>query len=142
MRPPLVNYTTEREYRSHYETHYCHVHIYTFDGVRVYFPKQQFDDAFFESANRKARDKTIFSRQRAERIDWIAAALRDPQAEHYVGWDRGRKTYRYDRRVTIVWGDYVVVLNISRKKGSATFITAYVAGKHTIQKIRRNPRWV
>ena len=61
MPPPLVHYANEAEYRQHYERCYCHVVIHTFDGLRVYFPKQQFEDAFFESANRQARDKSVFS---------------------------------------------------------------------------------
>ena len=55
MPPALVCYATEAEYRRHYEQRYCQTVIYTFDRLRVHFPKQQFDDAFFESANRKAR---------------------------------------------------------------------------------------
>jgi hypothetical protein len=107
----------------------------------VYFPKQQFDDAFFESANRRARDKSVFSLARAERIDWIRAALEDPKAELYQGWDRDRKVIDRDRRITVVYGNYVVVLLVRRNRNSATFITAYVAEANTIQKIRNSPRW-
>lgn len=141
MPPPLVHYTTEKEYRDHYERCYCRAVINTFDGLRVYFPKQQFDDAFFESANRQAQDKSIFSMTRAERIDWIRAALADPQAELYQGWDRKKKVIARDRRITLVYGNYVVVLMVRGKPRSATFITAYVADPKTIQKIRSHPRW-
>lgn len=142
MPPALVYYATVAEYRQHYETHYCRATIYTFDKLRVYFPKQQFDDAFFESANRRARDKSIFSRVRAERIDWIAAALQDSAAELYVGWDRDAKRYDYGRRITLIYGDYVIILRINRAKQTATFITAYVADPSTLNQIRVNPRWV
>lgn len=141
MPPPLVHYTTEKEYRDHYERSYCRAVINTFDGLRVYFPRQQFDDAFFESANRRARDKSVFSLARAERIDWIRAALEDPKAELYQGWDRDRKVIDRDRRITLVYGNYVVVLLIRRNRNAATFITAYVADASTIQKIRGGPRW-
>lgn len=141
MPPALVHYSTEQEYRDHYERCYCDVKISTFDGLRVYFPKHQFDDAFFESANRRARDKSVFSLARAERIDWIRAALEDPKAELYQGWDRDRKVTDRDRRITLVYGNYVVVLLVRRKQNSATFITAYVAGASTLQKIRSSPRW-
>ncbi len=141
MPPALVHYSTEQEYRDHYQRCYCNVKISTFDGLRVYFPQQQFDDAFFESANRRARDKSVFSLARAERIDWIRAALEDPKAELYQGWDRDRKVIDRDRRITLVYGNYVVVLLVRRNRNSATFITAYVAGASTISKIRNGPRW-
>ena len=141
MPPALVHYSTEQAYRDHYERCYCRTEIKTFDGLRVYFPKQQFDDAFFESADRRARDKSVFSRDRAERIDWIRAALEDAKAELYQGWDRDRKVTDRDRRIALVYNTYVVVLLVRRKRNSATFITAYVAGASTIQKIRSSPRW-
>jgi len=141
MPPALIPYKTEAEYRRHYETHYCKVTIHTFDGIRVYFPKQQFDEAFYESANRRARDKSLFSWRRAERIDWIRAALEDPTAELYVGWDRNKKKLNPGRRVALVYQNYVVILRMNIKRKRATFITAYVAGPTTIAKIRNGPRW-
>ena len=141
MPPSLVFYDTEEEYQQHYETHYCHKIIHTFDKVRVYFPKRTFAHAFYESANRRARDKSVFSRMRAERIDWIKIALNDPTAELYAGWLRDKKQYTHNRRVTVIYGDYVIVLRWNVKKGSTTFITAYVAQGTTISKIRRSPKW-
>ena len=141
MPPALVHYITEAEYRTHYERCYCRVVIHTFDGMRVYFPKQQFDDAFFESANRKARDKSVFALERAERIDWIRAAVEDPTAELYQGWDRDRKVIVPGRRIALVFDNYVVVLQVYNERSAATFITAYVASSDTIRKIRGNPRW-
>jgi hypothetical protein len=58
MPPDLVYYATVDEYHAHYESRYCRAIIYTFDGIRVFFPKHQFYDAFFESVNRKKRDKS------------------------------------------------------------------------------------
>jgi hypothetical protein len=142
MPPDLVYYGTVDEYRAHYERCYCQSMIYTFDGIRVFFPKQQFDDAFFESVNRKKRDKSQFSQQRAERIDWIRAALMDRTAELYVGWDREKKKTDPNRRVTLIYGNYVVILNINPTRTKATFITAYVATAITIAKIRSGDRWV
>lgn len=140
--PQLVHYSSVDQYRQHYEIHYCKAQIYTFDGLRVYFPKQQFEDAFFESASRRRRDKSVFSWQRAERIDWIKAALQDSSADLFVGWDRDKKAYVFKRRVYIVYGNYVVVLSVAKNKKATTFITAYVADETTIQKIRSGPRWV
>jgi len=141
MPPQLIHYATEVEYRQHYETNYCRKVIYAFGGMRVFFPKKQFDDAFYESANRRARDKSMFSLQRAERIDWIRAALQDRTADIFAGWDRNKKGVNRRRRVTIAFGDYVVILQVNPKRSSATFVTAYVASPATIQKIRGGPRW-
>ncbi len=142
MPPQLVNYITEAEYRQHYESMYCRRVHHTFDGFRVFFSKQQFNDAFYESANRKARDKSVFARQRAERIDWIGTALREVTSELYAGWDRDKKQINRARRVCLVYGDYVVVLQVNQAKLTAIFITAYIADQHTIESIRQNPRWV
>ena len=141
MPPPLVHYSSEVEYRRHYETRYCRTVIHSFDGIRVYFPKRQFDHAFFGSADRKARDKSLFSRPRAQRIDWIRAALEDPAAELFVGWDRDKKRLNPRRRVTVIYGNYVIVLSLKRLGTAATFITAYLATPHTLRKIRSGPRW-
>ena len=141
MPPRLIHYATEAEYRQHYEQHYCRATVYTFDGMRVYFSRQQFDDAFFESARRRARDKSVFSHTRAERIDWIRAALQDNTAELYAGWDRDKKVIDRKRRVTVVYGNYVVVIQLNVKRSTANFITAFVADAQTLTKIRRQPRW-
>ena len=141
MPPPLVRYATEAEYRDHYEREYCRAVIRTFDGLRVFFPKRQFDHAFFESANRRARDKSAFSWARAERIDWAKAALQDAAAQQFAGWHRGRKRHDLRRRVTVAYGNYVVVLKVDRARGRATFITAYQAEASTIRKICSGPRW-
>jgi hypothetical protein len=142
MSPALIKYATEYDYRLHYQRFYCDSRVTTFDGLRVYFPRSGFDHAFFESADRRRADKSIFSRERAERIDWIAAALQDGAAELYVGWDNRRRVPLPDRRVTVVYGDYVVVLQLQLAKGSATFITAFVATARALEKIRTSPKWV
>ncbi len=86
--PPLVRYESEAQYRKHFEQAYCSGEILTFDNMPVRFKKLDFDHAFYES--RKTKDDT-FSLKRAERIDWIKAALEDPNSERYVGWDNKRK---------------------------------------------------
>ena len=134
--PPLVLYATPDEYRRHFVRVYCRRAVVTFDGLDVRFRQEQFDHAFFESVQTK--DDT-FSKKRAERIDWIAAALQDGTAELYVGWDNTKKKLTPGRRVCIVFGDYVVVIRIAGHS-KAFFITAYVADQGTLAKIRSGPR--
>jgi len=136
--PPLVQYKTKAQYRAHFERAYCEGKIVTFDGIPVRFKKQDFDHAFYES--RTAKDDT-FSGSRAERIDWIKATLEDPKSERFVGWDNRRKRYDRRRRVTLVMGNYVVVIGIS-SKGNGRFITAFLADSgRTVRMIRQNPKW-
>lgn len=134
--PPLVQYSSEQQYRTHFERVYCRGAIATFDGVAVRFRKTQFFHCFFESL--VAKDDT-FSQKRAERVDWIKATLQDPTAELRVGWDNQKKRPAKDRRVAIVRGNYVVIIRLRGRK--ADFVTAFVAEGRSIAKIRTNPLW-
>ncbi len=144
--PPLLRLASEIEYRQVFEREYCHSPIVTFDGIPVRFRRRQFDHCFFESTNRDGV-KNQFSALRSERILWIKAALQDPTSERYYGWDRDRQRYERSRRVTVVMGNYVVVISLTGTE-TADFITAYVADtvgyngrKSTIDKIRSGPKW-
>lgn len=144
--PPLVRYPSEDEYRRHFEHVYCREPIVTFDGIKVRFRKDQFKHSFYESSRRNAI-KDQFSVPRAERIDWIKAALEDPASERYVGWDNRKKRYDKKRRVAIVMGNYVVIIRL-KNASSAFFVTAFVADTlttptphSTIDQIRKGPKW-
>ncbi|MGR3319956.1 MAG: hypothetical protein ACUZ8O_15925 [Candidatus Anammoxibacter sp.] len=144
--PSLINYRAEAEYRLHFERVYCKGTIEIFDGISVRFRKNMFNHCFFESS-RRDKNKDLFSIKRAERIDWIKAALLDSKSGRYIGWDGNRKSYSKSRRVTIVMENYVVVIQLIGEK-KANFVTAYMAdikgrdgGFSTIEKIRRGPKW-
>jgi hypothetical protein len=133
-------YATEREYKNHYERVYCRGPIHTFDGIDVWFRKDQFEHCFYESSKRDDV-KDYFSRKRAERIDWIQAALQDPLSDLYLGWDKKQKRFVKKRRVALVQVDYVVVIEFKNEL-KADFITAFVADTpHTLQQIQSSPRW-
>lgn len=139
--PPLVFYRTILEYRTHYENVYCRSTVTTFDGICVRFRRDRFEHCFYESTQRN-QVKDLFSKQRAERIDWIKAALQDPHAELYIGWDGKKKRIDRNHRVALVVGDYVVVIRLRGNK-TAHFVTAYVADSlATLAKIKRSPKWV
>lgn len=138
--PPLLKLADEAAYRARFEALYCAGPIITFDGVAVRFRKSDFAHCFFESTHRD-QVKDAFSPQRAERMEWVAVALQDAGADRFVGWDRRTKSYRKDRRVTLVCGDYVVVIAILTAT-EGQFITAYVADSpSTLSKIKRSPKW-
>jgi hypothetical protein len=138
--PPLLNLADEAAYRARFEAIYCAGAVTTFDGITVRFQKRDFDHCFFESSQRN-RIKDSFSQLRAERLEWIAVALQDAAADRFQGWDRDTKTYDKTRRVTLVCGDYVVVIGLTGAK-SARFITAYVADTpSSLAKLKTSPKW-
>jgi hypothetical protein len=100
-----------------------------------------FDHCFYESANRYAKDKSILSYTRLEKIYWIKDALTDPNAILKVGWDSKKKSYNKSRRVTLVKGNYVVVIVIFAIQ-KARFITAYeVNDEDNLSKIMNSPNF-
>jgi len=141
--PAKVNYPTEDEYRRHFERVYCNEPILAFDGILVRFRKDDFDHCMYESTHRDGV-KDQFSKERSERIDWIKATLENPAAELYQGWDSKRKCYLADRRVSVVYEEFVVVIQIlGNPRGSlrARFITAFLAD-NSIDRIKKGPKWV
>jgi len=138
--PPLVQYATEQEYREHFERVYCSGPIETHDGIKVRFRKHRFGHDFFEQSRRDGI-KDVFSRKRAERIDWIRAALEDTGAVFYAGWDKKHHRVDHSHRVVVVVNDYVVVIRLTGAK-KAEFVTAFVADNpHTLAKITGGAKW-
>lgn len=140
--PRLLEYETEAEYRAHYNSVYCKGEITSFDGIVVYFRANKFDHAFFESTLRDGR-KDKFSFARAQRLDWIKATLEHPEADLYMGWDKWKRRYDPSRRVSVIYEDFVVVIEIRQtkaKKLKGNFVTCYKAD-NSIDKIRSSPEW-
>jgi hypothetical protein len=138
--PSLLQLNSKEEYRTQWETHYCKQPIYTFDEIRVWFRKEDFDHAFYESVKTKT-SKDVFSMKRAERLHWIKIAIQDSSSERYAGWDNKKKRCDHSRRVTIVMGNFVVVIALLLKKvNEARFITRN-GRPSTIELIRSGPMW-
>lgn len=140
MPPPLLHLADEAAYRQHYVANYCTGAIMTHDGIPVYFDPWKFGHAFFETVITK--DDT-FSPIRAQRMDWIRLTLQDAGADRFQGWNKATKTYEPHRRVEVVHEDFVVVLQISRKRNGrlkAKFVTCYQAD-NSIGLIRQSPQW-
>lgn len=143
--PPLVCYEKTEDYKRYYISQYCREKIFTFDGIRVFFRQERFAHAFYEATARDGK-KDVFSRERAERIDWIKSTLENPKADMYQGWDKRKYTYDESRRISVVYEDFVVIMDIT-KRGldksplESKFITAYPADRFAMKKIRTAPRW-
>ncbi len=138
--PPLLDLKSPDEYRKYFEKNYCNQEVYTFDKIRVLFPKGSFDHAFYSSSSRRDQKKDVFSRERAERMPWIKAALEDASAELYFGWDNKRKCVVTNRRVAIVVRDYAVIIQ-TKSADKAFFISAFIANQRALNMIRLNPKW-
>ncbi|MFM8739943.1 MAG: hypothetical protein ACKOC0_07025 [Cytophagales bacterium] len=135
---------TEAELRQLWRDEYCDVTkpIYTFDNVLVKFFEDMFDHAFYESDNRKERDKSILSLNRLEKMLWIKDTLTDPEAILKQGWDRDKKEYDNGRRVALVKENYVVIIRFTGLL-KAKFITAYeLQVDENIHNIMDSPDWI
>lgn len=127
---------SEEKLRELWRIEYCEQSVYTFDHVRVRFYEDMFDHAFYESKDRKRKDKSILSYNRLEKIYWIKATLQDENAILKKGWDNQRKAYFKDRRVAIVKGNYVVIIRFTGVL-KAKFVTAFE--KEDISNILSGP---
>ncbi|NCC74267.1 MAG: hypothetical protein EOM06_12825 [Sphingobacteriia bacterium] len=138
IKPHLMS---EEEFRKIWNEEYCEKQIFTFDGIRVFFYSDMFDHCFYESSSRIRKDKSILSFNRLEKIYWIKDALLDPDTIKKKGWDSKNKNYDDTRRVTLVKGNYIVVILIFASK-KARFVTAYeVNEKENLKKIMDSPDW-
>lgn len=140
--PLKIIYATPDEYRRHFERVYCRGPIITFDGIPVWFRKQDFDHCMYESSHRN-RVKDVFSRDRAERIDWIGSTLINPRAELYQGWDKKRHHIDSNYRVAVTYETFVVIIRVwlvGKGQLKADFITAFLAD-NSIGKIKAMPKW-
>lgn len=121
---------------------YCDGQVITiYGGIIVRFYEDTFEHAFYESERGRGIKKTIFATLRAERIHWIKDALLDENAVHKQGWDSKRGKLNPKRRVTIVQGNYIVVID-HIGIATAKFITAYLVDNPTkLTKILEAPNW-
>lgn len=132
---------SEEELRKLWDEEYCCKDIYTFDGILVQFFRNMFDHCFYESSDFKKKDKSILSLNRLEKMLWIKDCLQDPDAVMRKGWNKGTKSYDDDRRLTLVKGNYIVVILVFNSK-KARFVTAYeVNDDHNLEAIKNAPVW-
>jgi len=124
------------DFRQIWKEQYCAEPIETFDGVMVSFYEDMFDHVFFESDSNKPGDKSILSLNRLEKILWIKSALQDPDAVLKTGWDKSTKSYFDNRRISIVKGNFVVVIRFTGFL-KAKLVTAYE--KNDIENIMQSP---
>lgn len=139
--PPFLQLPSENAYRQHFEMHFVNGGpIVTYDGIQVRFFNEGFDHAFYRDSSRTANDKAVFDFDRAERMPWISAVLKDVNAEVY------RRVMRRGqiRRIALMPSDrYVVIIQLKIKNQVvARFITAYVVDSSSaLLKMRSNPKW-
>jgi hypothetical protein len=139
--PELLKLASLAIYQGYFNATYCLKPLVTHDGISVRFRKSDFNHRAYENSNRYGY-KDPFSQQRAERLGWIRAALQDPNLVLYAGWDKDKRRYFHDKRVTIMIDDFVVVIRL-KSATEATFVTCYVADNpDTKAKILSSPKWI
>ena len=134
---PFVQYDTPEEYHQHFCQQYCNPDslVTTFDSISVTFRPDDFYHAFF-----RGKPKAQFSQDRALRINWIREALSDSSAKLYLGWDKFGRRYTDRRRVCLVGGNYVTVIELfGGTRGR--FVTAFIADPWIVPQIRQSPEW-
>lgn len=142
MYKELLLLDTQAEYKKIYEDEYCNQDVFTHDGICVKFRRDRFEHAFFTSASRRKRDKSIFSIERAKRIRWIRDVLLDTDITVYSGYDNTKKCYDSTRRVSLVTPDnYVVIISLDQKDPlKAHFISCYLCdSQEVVDKIKSSP---
>ena len=141
--PPLLYLDTPKLYRQHYERHYCRGCIITHDNIRIYFRPQKFGHAFYQNSEGRKGAKDEFSPERSQRMDWIKLTLEHPDAELFIGWNKDKKCHDEERRVSVVYENFVVIIELSLNKKDVlkgNFVTCYLADK-SVDKIKNAPRW-
>jgi len=142
MKPEFLELSTIDEYKEFYESNYCKKPIITFDDIPIYFAKNKFSHAFYESSDKRG-SKDIFSETRAKRMSWIKPILESKNATILQGWDKKTKSYKPCVRVAFEWEEFVVIVRLSLKRNGnikGNFITCYLAD-NSIEKIKRAPKW-
>ena len=67
-------------------------------------------------------------------------AIGEETAELYVGWDNTKKRYDPSRRVALVTGNYVVIIQMWGKPLSGVFVTAFSPKAYVISLIKSSPK--
>jgi len=133
---------SESDLRQLWSDTYCNSPIVTFDGIEVRFYSNMFDHAFYESDQRRLKDKSILSLNRCEKMLWIKDTLKDPTALLKQGWENKTKTHDTNRRVALVKDNYVVIILIYASK-KARFLTAYqIENAEALKKFVMGPNWI
>jgi len=138
--PPMLKFSNMVAYRNHFEKHYLRTGgLITFDGIQVRFFAHNFHHAFFTESTRGSRIKDKFDWERARRMDWIAAVLRDMTVELYGRVMPNGKL----RRIALAPAErYAVIISLEKNLRRANFVTAYVVNSDSaLGKMRGNPRW-
>ncbi|MBL8081970.1 MAG: hypothetical protein JNN26_05100 [Candidatus Obscuribacter sp.] len=142
MYSSLLTLPTTDEYKDLYLDEYNAKQIFTFDNIKVQFPKGKFFHLFKESSTRsKERHKDQWSWTRLQRILWIKKALQDNSADLYEGWDDDKAAYTKERRVCRVDSNYVVVIRLVSATESQILTAYLVDTDRTLEIIKNSPTW-
>ncbi len=135
----------KEKYKQVYFDEYVNKEIFDWFGNRVIFPFSQFDHAFSESSNYKESfgiHDIPFSERRARYIMWIKDVLNasigtvDYSIEYRTELRKKKGKPVVTKSFLLIEERYIIVLDTKPNKSELFFITAYVADKDYIKKLR------
>lgn len=118
--------------------------IFDWEGTRVRFHEYNFDHAFSESSDYRFGDGVHdlpLSEKRARCILWIKEALKADKGTVEVR-HQYRKAGKKRRVLLVVEERYVVVLEYREKIKELQFITAFIADRSSMERIKRQGGWI
>ena len=141
MTRPYLILPTDADYKAHWVTVVCSGPVTTTHGVQVFFQRNRFEHAFYESPMRDGVKGTVCSLDRVRRMSWIRPALADPASEWRTGWNKALGQADPTRAVCITDEDFVIVIGLQRNQAArANFMSCYRADQ-SIGRIRGMPYW-
>lgn len=135
----------KEKYRQVYINEYVKQEIFDWFGNQVIFPLSQFDHAFSESSNYKQSfgvHDIPFSERRARYILWIKEVLNaststvDYSIEYRTELRKKKGKSVVTKSFLLIEERYIVVLDTKPNRTELFFITAYVADKNYVKKLR------
>lgn len=141
MTRPYLILPTDADYKLYWESVVCASPVTTVHGVKVFFQRNRFEHAFFESPMRNGIKGTVCSTERVQRMSWIRAALTDPASDWRTGWNKSLGQADRSRAVCITDEDFVIVIGMhATDPARANFMSCYRADQ-SIGRIRCMPCW-
>jgi hypothetical protein len=135
----LLKLTEWESYKDHWLGNIANkVPIETHDGISVSFNKNDFWHFFFKEGDGPERDR--FAWDRGERMNWVKECIQDSNATLKFGWDNANKRTDFNRRVSVIQGNYIVVVRMVAEY-KARGVTAYPIDSSGLAKLLLQPDW-
>ncbi len=138
MLPPLLELSSEQDYCEHYMNTLVNGEaVKSKDGITVVFLADQFNHAFSGYSSKWDKEKSIFDRERAKRMDWIAPVIQGVASESFCD----KYSARRPRRNYLSSANKYLVVTEPISGNREKFITAFPCSDKKAAEVRKRPRW-